>query len=90
MVRYHIIVRGKVQGVGFRFFTQQKASLNGITGWVKNKSDCSVEIDAEGDKDSISSFIDAIKKGSPFSKIEEIKIKQLPPLKNNTSFKINY
>ena len=48
MIRYHVNVFGDVQGVGFRYFVLKNASLYGINGWVRNKSDSSVEIDAEG------------------------------------------
>ena len=44
MIQLHLIVSGKVQGVGFRYFSQMKAVQYGVTGWAKNLSDGSVEM----------------------------------------------
>ncbi|RKD34193.1 acylphosphatase [Thermohalobacter berrensis] len=90
MVRYHIIVKGLVQGVGFRFYAKQNAIMSNIKGWVKNNIDGTVEIDAQGDKANIDNFVKAIKKGSPFSKVESLDIKELPKLQNYESFEIRY
>lgn len=71
----HLIVSGRVQGVGFRFTTQQKAIENNLTGWVKNKSDGTVELEVEGDEDQINSFIDELKKGfHQFIKIDHVEL----------------
>jgi acylphosphatase len=72
MIRYRIIVKGDVQGVGFRFFTQKTALIYGVNGWVKNKYDGSVEIDAEGSECSIAGFIEAIQQGSRYSRVESV------------------
>jgi acylphosphatase len=50
MERLHAIVRGDVQGVGFRYFVQRKAQQLGLRGWVRNNDDGSVEVVAEGDR----------------------------------------
>ena len=50
MIQLRIIVSGKVQGVGYRYFSQMKAVQYGVKGWVKNLADSSVEIIAQGDK----------------------------------------
>lgn len=47
-MRVHVVVRGRVQGVGFRWFVQQSASSLGLAGWVRNTADGSVEVEAEG------------------------------------------
>lgn len=51
--RYHLNIEGKVQGVGFRFFTQQQAIENDLVGWVKNKSNGTVEAEVEGKPNNI-------------------------------------
>ena len=53
MVRAHIIFSGTVQGVGFRFTTQRHAQRIGLTGWVRNLPDGSVELMVEGPKQQI-------------------------------------
>ena len=55
--RFIISIKGRVQGVGFRYFVSQKAEEYGISGFVQNKDDKSVHIDAEGDSVSMKNFI---------------------------------
>ncbi|MDK2917759.1 MAG: acylphosphatase [Candidatus Petromonas sp.] len=90
MVRYHIIVHGHVQGVGFRYFTYQKAMENNIKGWVKNNLDGTVEIDAQGNKDDMEKFLTAVKKGSPFSKVRNVDVDEFQHLERYKSFDIRY
>lgn len=70
----HLIVEGRVQAVGFRFFTQQTAAQLAINGWVRNRSDGSVEVKAEGPQDSIDQFITLLKKGNRFAKVRSISV----------------
>ena len=49
MIRQHIIFRGRVQGVGFRYYSVHKARQLGLTGWVENLYDGSVEMEIQGD-----------------------------------------
>lgn len=51
--RVHLIIRGRVQGVFFRAAAQREARRLGLTGWVKNRTDGSIELIAEGEEDSI-------------------------------------
>lgn len=70
----HIIVVGKVQGVFFRAYTKKKACQLGITGWVKNKSDGSVEIMATRDAPTLDAFLTQLHQGSLMSTVNEIKV----------------
>lgn len=72
-----IIINGRVQGVGFRYFTYRQARQLGITGYVKNLSSGEVEIVAYGEADSLEMFINAIKRGTTFSMIESFTLKDL-------------
>lgn len=56
MVRLHAIIHGYVQGVSFRAYTQREAAQRGITGWVKNNWNGTVETVAEGPRDQIEAF----------------------------------
>ncbi|MFD2656165.1 acylphosphatase [Gracilibacillus thailandensis] len=71
----HVVVSGRVQGVGFRSFTQQVAVENNIIGWVKNLNDGSVEIKAQGEDNKVDAFLLQVKKGpSFFAKVKNIEI----------------
>jgi len=59
-VRFHIIFTGRVQGVGFRATTQEVAERAGVTGWVRNLMDGSVECVAEGPQPSVNAFLDRL------------------------------
>lgn len=90
MATFHIIVHGRVQGVGFRFYTQQQANNFGIKGWVKNRADGTVEIVAQGDKTTMQKFVASVKKGSPASKVEHVEIKEVRRTKGYNSFQVKY
>ena len=68
----HLKVSGRVQGVGFRAFTRRAAEEAGVTGWVRNRIDCRVEIYAEGEKEAMEAFLDAVRKGPRFGKVTDI------------------
>jgi acylphosphatase len=68
----HLFVRGRVQGVFFRASTQKTAKGLGLTGWVKNCSDGSVEIQAEGDKAKLEEFIAWCRKGPPLASVSGV------------------
>lgn len=70
---YDIIVRGKVQGVAFRFSTHHKAIKLGLTGYVKNMPDDSVFIEAEGKEEAINKLIEWCYVGPPKAKVTEVK-----------------
>jgi len=71
--RIHLFVYGLVQGVFFRANTQEKANSLGLTGWVKNNSDGSVELTAEGDKEKLEELLDFCNKGPESSKVSSVK-----------------
>ncbi|WP_294375206.1 acylphosphatase [uncultured Clostridium sp.] len=90
MIRYSILTAGKVQGVGFRFFTQLTASTLNLTGWCKNLHDGRVQIEIQGSKETVDKFITTIKKGNNFSRIDEISINSIPVIENEKRYYIKY
>ena len=85
-VRLHYIFRGTVQGVGFRFYAFHSANMFGVTGYVRNMSDGGVELEAEGDIESIGNMLEKIR-SSMFIDIESIECEDVPP-QNSRSFEI--
>lgn len=71
--RVHILIFGQVQGVSFRYFATREANLLGITGWVRNKPDGSVEIEVEGKQEDLKDFIKWCYNGPEGAIIEDIK-----------------
>ena len=68
----HLNVFGRVQGVGFRYSVYDEARRQGVTGWVKNKTDGSVEAIVQADNDSLLKFIQWIKKSPGASHVERL------------------
>lgn len=88
MKRYYMIAEGRVQGVGFRYFCQLNASNLNLTGWVRNMNNGMVEMEIQGDFDSILSFIKIINKGNFFINITSLSKKEINILPNENKFKI--
>jgi len=73
-IRVHLRITGQVQGVFFRRSAKIEAEKLGIVGWVRNESDGSVEIMAQGEKKNVDKFIKWCKKGPPFARVEKIDV----------------
>ena len=68
----HAVVRGRVQGVGFRWFVREAAHRLSLAGWVRNLADGSVEIAADGDEESIAAFRASISKGPAGASVSQV------------------
>ena len=86
MVRRHIVFRGWVQGVGFRYRARHAASLYGCTGWVRNEWDGSVTMEIQGTPEQIEQVIQAIRAGR-FVRIEDMESRELPPEEEERGFR---
>lgn len=73
-----INVRGRVQGVGFRYYTEKKANELNIKGFVENKGDGSVYIEAEGDVAELEHFVTWVRQGPPWARVQEITVTEMP------------
>lgn len=90
MKQLHIIISGRVQGVGFRYFVQMNASQYGIKGTVRNLDDGSVEVIAVADQEKLSPFLEELKKGNLFAKVTDMDISPNNHVGEFRSFKIIY
>src|SRR5919108_5956237 len=72
MERLHAVVRGDVQGVGFRYFVQRRAQQLGLTGWVRNNEDGSVELVAEGGRDQLEELKRALQEGPRMARVSRV------------------
>ena len=86
-VRKHIFFYGRVQGVGFRYYAVQKANQLGLTGWVKNLYDGSVEMEVEGQEELIDQLIIFLQNRT-YIWIERIDAKKISLQQDNSFCKI--
>jgi len=85
----HITVYGRVQGVWFRAGTKEKAEELGLTGWVMNRPDGTVEIHAQGEKLQLENFIVWCRQGTPKAKVTSLDIYRSSIQQGFTSFEIH-
>ncbi len=83
-----ITVRGRVQGVGFRYFVQNEAARLGLTGNVRNCPDSTVEIVAEGNARAIADLIEQVKQGPRLARVERVDAVDIPVAGTYGSFSI--
>jgi acylphosphatase len=72
----HVRITGGVQGVFFRAWTRDQARELGVSGWVRNASDGSVEAHLEGALDSVEQMIERMRSGPPSARVEDLKISE--------------
>ncbi len=84
----HCLVRGRVQGVFFRASTQREARRLGVTGWVKNLSDGSVEIVAEGEDDRVKEFLQWAQRGPSAARVDRVETRWRSYTGEFTDFRI--
>ena len=65
-------ITGRVQGVGFRNFTQMRARQLGVTGWVRNEQDGSVRLEAEGPRGALEDLLEAVHEGPRTALVEDV------------------
>lgn len=84
----HYLISGDVQGVGFRYFTQAAAASEGIYGWVRNLPDGRVEVQAEGEAESLERFDGRLRHGPRGARVDRVEADDLLPTHHNTGFNI--
>lgn len=84
----YIVITGRVQGVGFRYFALDKAEELQITGWVRNTYDGKVEMEACGETSNLDTFIDWMKMGPARAIIQTFLLSDIAPPRNFTNFTV--
>lgn len=79
IVRRRAVVTGTVQGVGFRWSTRAEAHRLGVTGWARNRSDGSVEVEVEGEPGHVALMIDWLRSGPPGSTVVDVRVTEAVP-----------
>jgi acylphosphatase len=86
----HAIVKGRVHGVFFRAYTRRTARALGISGWVRNKRDGTVECFAQGSEPEMTTFVKFLYKGSPAARVDSVEIKKEQTDSKIQDFRIVY
>ena len=82
------MVRGRVQGVGFRWFVEREAHILGIAGWVRNNPDGSVEVLAIGSRDQLIGLRSRLREGPRAARVDEVEELEAEVISGLTSFRI--
>lgn len=84
----HVLVKGEVQGVAFRWTARQKARELRVSGWIRNLPNGDVEVQVEGTPGQVRSFIQWLEKGPALAKVESIEESECKPTSRGGGFEI--
>ena len=84
------VVRGRVQGVGFRYSTRKIATELGVTGWVRNQADGSVQVWAQGATDSVDQLMTFLRRGPSGASVTSVEANETDPDSGLSHFEIRY
>ena len=88
MIARRIVVHGRVQGVGFRYFTQDTAVREGVTGWVRNLANGSVEALVEGEAEAVTRVERALRTGPRGARVDRVYVDEEDPIGSYTTFSV--
>ncbi len=75
----HVVVTGRVQGVSFRAWTREQAEARGVSGWVRNRADGSVEAVLAGPDAAVEALVAALHEGPPAAKVAAVRVNDAEP-----------
>jgi acylphosphatase len=76
--RFLAVVTGRVQGVGYRFFAQERALAHGLAGAVRNLPSGSVEVEAEGPHEALDAYLRELHEGPPAARVGDVHVRWVP------------
>jgi acylphosphatase len=88
--RVHLKILGRVQGVCYRMYAQEEAERLGLTGWVRNAHDDSVEAMAEGDESALEDFVKWCRRGPPAARVTNVETEYSDAIDEFGEFSIGY
>ena len=87
-MRLSLRVKGKVQGVGFRYFVSRIAHEMGLSGWVQNLPDGDVEAEIQGDEKMLEDFMKKLKDGHSWARVDSVQSREIPEKAGAADFEI--
>jgi acylphosphatase len=88
--RVHVVIKGIVQGVGYRYFVLRAAERYGLAGWVRNREDGAVEVEAQGDPPVLEAFLKDLRIGPRAAEVTGMDVEKLPPGKWYKGFDLRF
>lgn len=88
--RLHIIITGRVQGVGFRYFTKDNADMYNVTGWVRNCANGSVEAEAQAPEEILNKFCEELRKGPFMGSVSDLQTQEIETVSGENTFRIRF
>jgi acylphosphatase len=82
------LVRGRVQGVGFRWYVEREAQLLGVAGWVRNNPDGAVEVLATGTREQINALHEKLRIGPRAARVDDVHVCDANPVQGLKTFRI--
>lgn len=82
------VVIGRVQGVGFRWYVEREARIIGVSGWVRNRHDGSVEVLAAGTNEQLGALYDKLREGPRAARVDDVEVEEAAPLTDLKTFRI--
>ncbi|HLJ66677.1 MAG TPA: acylphosphatase [Chloroflexota bacterium] len=86
--RYRVTIRGRVQGVSFRYYARQRATALGLSGWVRNRPDGTVEAVVEGDDEAVRRFLSWARSGPSLAEVTGVDLEPEEPRNEDSGFVI--
>ena len=88
LTRKRLVVEGRVQGVGYRWFAVEAAQSCRVTGWVRNNADGTVEAEAQGPDAAVAAFVSALRRGPSLSRVDAVRERALAVRADETDFEV--
>jgi acylphosphatase len=88
LIRVHVRVRGRVQGVYYRATAQEEAQRLGLVGWVRNRADGTVEAAAEGEDAAVESFLAWCRRGPERAHVDDLEVERMAPIGSEKEFAV--
>ena len=88
MRRVRLTASGSVQGVFFRASTRDEARRRGVTGWVRNAADGTVEAEVQGSADAVDAMIDFCRRGPGHARVDQLDVAQIPVVADEQDFRV--
>ena len=88
LVARRLLIGGRVQRVGFRFFAEERAAIEGVHGWIRNLPDGRVEAYLEGDREAVDRVEGALRRGPSGARVESVTVDDQVPTGRATGFSV--